>query len=373
MAKRHVSAKAILHDLSVGLSDNEILKKYDLSNEQLQSTFQKLIKTGLLTQEALDRRRAAEKAIPKEGPSSTRQGDAQVEADRLEHEAATADAKPCPLCEKAAEKGYEKCPGCGATIPKLVLSDDRASSIPSTIQSADWQKERHGTSGTAKQRVADFWNKRPLGKIIAVIAACIVGVATIALLMRDHSSGPISNYPSLLPDNPMPKQISEKLVSSFVDKWGLMMGTDPRRDGLATYRVIIRDASIVMVREGNPPEEIRRQKNPRQTFCVTLKLTGLVCDDGPDLDSQCTGASFLKEPFQSYVNVVAFVNQSGTVDRSVVEHESLFFGHCPTNWDSICPFECQGRARREGHIIFDAAGFMRARPPSVTEEDPERF
>ncbi len=54
--KPHVSARAILQDLSNGFSDRELMEKYDLSPRGLRSMFRKLIRKGLITEHAVARR-----------------------------------------------------------------------------------------------------------------------------------------------------------------------------------------------------------------------------------------------------------------------------------------------------------------------------
>jgi uncharacterized protein (DUF433 family) len=54
--KPHVSAKVILQDLAAGMSDRELMEKYDLSPRGLRSMFRKLIRKGLITDQAVARR-----------------------------------------------------------------------------------------------------------------------------------------------------------------------------------------------------------------------------------------------------------------------------------------------------------------------------
>lgn len=54
--KIQVSAKALVKDIKDGLTDDQLTAKYDISSDQLQSLFGKLMERGLVTQSELDAR-----------------------------------------------------------------------------------------------------------------------------------------------------------------------------------------------------------------------------------------------------------------------------------------------------------------------------
>jgi hypothetical protein len=56
LKKRSISAKALVEDVGNGLSDTELMSRYELSYGQLQKFFVQLIDAGYVTQEALNRR-----------------------------------------------------------------------------------------------------------------------------------------------------------------------------------------------------------------------------------------------------------------------------------------------------------------------------
>ena len=56
MAKKQLSAKEILVDINNGMSDEELMTKYGISLEGLQSVFKKLMEARVLTQAMLDDR-----------------------------------------------------------------------------------------------------------------------------------------------------------------------------------------------------------------------------------------------------------------------------------------------------------------------------
>jgi len=64
LKKRLVSAKALVEDVRNGLSDAELVSKYEISYDQLQKFFVQLIEAGHLAQEALDGRRHEETKAP---------------------------------------------------------------------------------------------------------------------------------------------------------------------------------------------------------------------------------------------------------------------------------------------------------------------
>jgi anti-anti-sigma regulatory factor len=57
LEKPSVSARQVLKDLAGNLSDDELMKRHGLSQKGLESMFRKLVKKGLINQEALDMRR----------------------------------------------------------------------------------------------------------------------------------------------------------------------------------------------------------------------------------------------------------------------------------------------------------------------------
>lgn len=49
MAKKTIGAKAILTDLKEGLTDDELMSKYEISEADLRKIFKKLVKANLMT------------------------------------------------------------------------------------------------------------------------------------------------------------------------------------------------------------------------------------------------------------------------------------------------------------------------------------
>lgn len=64
MAKRTISGKQVLEDIRAGMTDMQLIRKYDLHPPGLQKLFNKLIETGLITQEELDERGDDKKLEP---------------------------------------------------------------------------------------------------------------------------------------------------------------------------------------------------------------------------------------------------------------------------------------------------------------------
>ncbi len=56
MAKKQLSAKEVLADVNNGMSDEELMTKYGITLEGLQTVFKKLMEARILTQAMLDER-----------------------------------------------------------------------------------------------------------------------------------------------------------------------------------------------------------------------------------------------------------------------------------------------------------------------------
>ena len=56
MEKRKITAREVLRDIRSGLSDQDLMEKYTLSAQGLQSVFHKLVNAGVITQAELDDR-----------------------------------------------------------------------------------------------------------------------------------------------------------------------------------------------------------------------------------------------------------------------------------------------------------------------------
>jgi rubrerythrin len=89
--KKKISAKAIMIDLKAGLTDKELMDKYDLSFQGIQDVFTQLMKANLATQAYFDKR-AVQQADSK--PSKKK--------DHI-----------CPYCGYSASEEFGKCPSCG--------------------------------------------------------------------------------------------------------------------------------------------------------------------------------------------------------------------------------------------------------------------
>ena len=56
MAKRKITAKEVLADVKAGYDDSELMSKYNLSSQGLQSCFNKMITANLITRQEIDAR-----------------------------------------------------------------------------------------------------------------------------------------------------------------------------------------------------------------------------------------------------------------------------------------------------------------------------
>ena len=96
MAKRKISAKELVKDIRSGLSDLELMKKYNVSLQGLQKLIDKLVAAGRLSQSKIDAR----------SESPTRFA--------------------CPACGRAQNERYDECPKCGIVVAKYNKASDRS-------------------------------------------------------------------------------------------------------------------------------------------------------------------------------------------------------------------------------------------------------
>ena len=99
--KRKVSAKEILADIRAGVDDEGLMEKYQLSPQELQVVFGKMISGGVFTTDDLVRRATGgeKKAARSELSQQTKEPGWQ-----------------CPICRKSQKEPFEKCPECGAVL-----------------------------------------------------------------------------------------------------------------------------------------------------------------------------------------------------------------------------------------------------------------
>jgi hypothetical protein len=93
MDKRKITAKEILKDIKAGASDSDLMEKYTLSAQGLQSVFNKLVNSKMVTQAELD--------------------------DRVPLTERTVDLGLfiCPACGNIQGKEFVTCPRCNFTAP----------------------------------------------------------------------------------------------------------------------------------------------------------------------------------------------------------------------------------------------------------------
>lgn len=93
--KKTLSAKEVVEDLRAGATDEFLMKKYSISENGLQSLFQKLITAKILTQGDLDRRTKIAT-------------DARLPVFKF----------LCPACKTPHQEEYPVCPQCGIIVEK---------------------------------------------------------------------------------------------------------------------------------------------------------------------------------------------------------------------------------------------------------------
>lgn len=93
MAKRKITGREVLKDIKAGMDDPELMDKYKLSAQGLQSVFNKLVNAGVLTQAELDAR----------VPVSERTVELGLYI--------------CPACGNIQGKEFTECSRCGFVAP----------------------------------------------------------------------------------------------------------------------------------------------------------------------------------------------------------------------------------------------------------------
>ncbi|MEW6533152.1 MAG: zinc-ribbon domain-containing protein [Thermodesulfobacteriota bacterium] len=89
--EKKISARSIMLDLKAGLSDKELMEKYGLSFQGLQTVFTQLIAANLATAGYFEKRAMQQATVrPVEEKTST-----------------------CPYCGFSISEGDKRCPRCG--------------------------------------------------------------------------------------------------------------------------------------------------------------------------------------------------------------------------------------------------------------------
>lgn len=96
MAKRKITGREVLKDIKAGMDDPELMDKYKLSAQGLQSVFNKLVNAGVLTHAELDSR----------VPVSERTVDLGLYI--------------CPACGNIQAKEFTECSRCGYVAPNYL-------------------------------------------------------------------------------------------------------------------------------------------------------------------------------------------------------------------------------------------------------------
>lgn len=118
MEKKRLSAKEVLKDIRAGMSDQELMDKYDLSPGGLQSLFEKLMKAGLLTQDHLDRRTSGSQGT--NTGTQRRIDDPTVTLKEQAMHVPPAFKFLCPACKAPHTEEYAVCPQCGIIVEKFL-------------------------------------------------------------------------------------------------------------------------------------------------------------------------------------------------------------------------------------------------------------
>ena len=168
MDKRKITAREVLRDIRAGLSDQDLMEKYTLSAQGLQSVFHKLVNAGVITQPELD--------------------------DRVPITERTVDLGLfiCPACGNIQGTEFATCPRCGFTSPgrAKAIQDERAG-ISGRKTSSGQALRRKANKQTSAKREADRPSKReeeaesgeirdPFPDLTRILTYCrVLGVAAL--------------------------------------------------------------------------------------------------------------------------------------------------------------------------------------------------
>lgn len=99
MSKRKITAKDILTDLEAGLDDRELMEKFKLTSEGLQSLFNKMLKARVITRAELDSRAPVNERTVELGLFI------------------------CPACGNIEHNEFTRCPKCGHSAPDYMRKE----------------------------------------------------------------------------------------------------------------------------------------------------------------------------------------------------------------------------------------------------------
>lgn len=196
MSKPKLSAKEVVQDIRSGMTDGELMGKYNLSAKGLQSAFQKLVQAGALTAAELDARTPMDQQT--------------VEV-----------TWKCPKCGTAQTREFEECPQCGVIVAKYVndTTYDNVSvplsptTTPSRLRQSSIQDKRVSKS------FSPFMGSGPDRKILyAVLLFCIMATGWISW---SYFYGDSSLFSSLTDEERLTRAARDgdvKKVTKFLDK-----------------------------------------------------------------------------------------------------------------------------------------------------------
>jgi hypothetical protein len=169
MDKRKITAREVLRDIRSGLSDQDLMEKYTLSAQGLQSVFHKLVNAGVITQPELD--------------------------DRVPITERTVDLGLfiCPACGNIQGTEFAVCPRCGFTAPgrakaiqeeRAGISGKKAPSEPALRRKANRRtspKQPAGQPSKPEQEAEYGETRDPFPDLTRILTYCrVMGIAALA-------------------------------------------------------------------------------------------------------------------------------------------------------------------------------------------------
>lgn len=183
--KRKISAKEIVVDIRSGMDDAQLQRKYGLSDEALESVFDKLMNAGAITESEIRNRVAS---ASHERPE--------------DREGSHAKGTLCPSCNASVPSGSDECPVCGIVLSKFVPSQAETNTSP-----VEFAHLTH-----AESEASSRW----LSVGLSLVVLALVGVSVVIWAMhRDKQKlqDVLTDTPQALEQAGSPADTSEEAPS----------------------------------------------------------------------------------------------------------------------------------------------------------------
>ncbi len=186
--KKKLSAKEVITDIRAGATDEFLMKKYGVSENGLQSLFQKLVAAKVITQDAINNRASAIE---------------EVEAVIVEEDEAKPVPPPstfdraiyrCPACNIPQSHEFKICPQCGIIVEKFRKKKIDKTAAEKAIKKSTNEQPEQSEKGPKYPAWEDRGNLGWLQAIIQTISNCLFSTKSFFSKLPPHGGywGPCS-------------------------------------------------------------------------------------------------------------------------------------------------------------------------------------